>query len=476
MKNNASVVYAFTLIVGDFVALLAAFIIAYVLRVSLDTRPLISQIGAADYLRIWIILTPIWIIIFGLLGLYKKNVYDYRWREIVGLLAGSFMGIMVVISYDFVAKADIFPARLVPVYGLGIGFLFLVLERTVLRGLRMAMWRWGKGINNVLIIGDGIVIKNLISYMNHPARTGYKVVAVCSKEPLLKFKGRHFSDLDTALQKISSLNIHTVLFAGLSNDNQKADIALAAAQANHAAFKYIPTHEGILSNKLDVELFQGLPVVSVSRTALTGWARIAKRLFDITLSLLAIIIFSPLYILIALAVKLSDFGSVIFKQKRLSRFNTPIYIYKFRTMKKAYSGLSPEDGFTKMGKAQLAAKYRANGDYINNDPRVTAVGRLLRKTSLDELPQIFNILKGNISWVGPRALVPSELEKYPFKNLILSVKSGLTGLAQISGRRDISFEERRSIDLYYVENWSFWLDIKILFRTVINVLTGNGAK
>lgn len=104
------------------------------------------------------------------------------------------------------------------------------------------------------------------------------------------------------------------------------------------------------------------------------------------------------------------------------------------------------------------------------------MGNFLRRTSLDELPQLFNIFKGDISLVGPRALVPRELENYPFKSLLLSVKSGLTGLAQISGRKEISFEERRALDLYYVQNWSFWLDIKIIFRTIIDVLGGRGAK
>lgn len=476
MKNNASTVYAFSLIVGDFLALLAAFVIAYILRVSIDTRPLINQISAVEYLKMWVILTPIWVIIFGLLGLYRKNNYEYRWRELGGLLVGSVIGIMVMITYDFISTKAIFPARLVPVYGLGIGYLFLILERTLLRAGRMSMWRFGRGINNVLVIGEGAVVANLVSHINHPSTIGYKVVALCSKQPIEHFKGKYYTDFETALQSIATLNIHTVLYAGSTSDGKKTDVALAAAQANHAAFKYIPTHEGILNNKIEVELFQGMPVVTVHQTALTGWSRIAKRLFDILTAFLAIILLSPVYIVIAIAIKLADFGPIVFKQKRLSRFNTPIYIYKFRTHKKAYSGLSPEEAFVKMGKPKLAQKYRANGDFIKNDPRVTMVGRFLRKASLDELPQIINILKGNISWVGPRALVPSELEKYPFKNVILSVKSGLTGLAQISGRRDISYEERRSIDLYYVENWSFWLDIKILVRTAINVLTGNGAR
>ena len=184
---------------------------------------------------------------------------------------------------------------------------------------------------------------------------------------------------------------------------------------------------------------------------------------------------SPIFIIIYIAEFVSG-GSAVFKQKRLSRFETTFNIYKFRTLKIAYNGLLPEEGFAKMGKPGLAVTYRANGDYLKNDPRISRLGRFLRKTSLDELPQLFNILKGDISLVGPRALVPRELENYPFKSLLLSVKSGLTGLAQTSGRKEISFEERRALDLYYVQNWSFWLDIKIIFRTIIDVLGGRGAK
>ena len=145
-------------------------------------------------------------------------------------------------------------------------------------------------------------------------------------------------------------------------------------------------------------------------------------------------------------------------------------------MKPEFSGLSPEEAFEKMGRPELIKKYREEGDYIKDDPRVTKIGHFLRRTSLDELPQLFNVLKGDISLVGPRALVPGELRNYGDRSLLLSVKSGLTGLAQVSGRRDISFEERRSLDLYYIQNWSFWLDLQILFRTVAVVLTGRGAK
>ncbi len=129
-----------------------------------------------------------------------------------------------------------------------------------------------------------------------------------------------------------------------------------------------------------------------------------------------------------------------------------------------------------MNKPELIKKYRENGDSLDDDPRVTKIGKFIRATSLDELPQLFNVLKGDISLVGPRALIPQEINQYKKKDIILAVKSGVTGLAQVSGRRDISFEERRRLDVYYVQNWSILLDIQIIFKTIASVIFRRGAK
>ena len=147
MKNNSSVVYAFELVVGDFFVLLAAFGVAYILRVSLDHRPLINHITAANYIKIWLTLVWVWIFIFALLGLYRKSLYEYRYKEFGTLFIGCILGIMAVISYDFITKAAIFPARLVAVYGLIIGFVFLLVERSVMRYIRTVLWRYGTGVN-----------------------------------------------------------------------------------------------------------------------------------------------------------------------------------------------------------------------------------------------------------------------------------------------------------------------------------------
>ena len=152
-------------------------------------------------------------------------------------------------------------------------------------------------------------------------------------------------------------------------------------------------------------------------------------------------------------------------------------------MKPEYCGMTPEEAFKKMRRKKIIKnakkyieEYRKNGDYLKKDPRITRLGDFLRRTSLDELPQLINVLKGDISLVGPRALVPGELKNYGDRSLLLSVKSGLTGLAQVSGRRDISFSERRALDIYYVQNWSVRFDIQILLKTIKTVITGKGAK
>ena len=165
-----------------------------------------------------------------------------------------------------------------------------------------------------------------------------------------------------------------------------------------------------------------------------------------------------------------------YADERLTQFNRKFRCYKFRSMKSEYSGMTPEAAFTKMGKPELIKKYRKDGDYLKDDPRITKFGKFIRKTSLDELPQLFNILKGDISLIGPRALLPGELRDYGDRSLLLTVKSGLTGFAQVSGRRNISFEERRALDIYYVMNWSLLLDAQIFFRTIAAVIKRDGAK
>lgn len=473
MKNNASLAYSFLLIVGDFLALLAAFSLAYILRVKFDTRPLIEQIPALSYFLAFAAVLPLWIIVHATLGLYNQSVYERRFAELGRLLMGSFVGILVVVGYDFVSPENLFPARLIPVYGFVIGFSFLVLFRSFARLARQWLYSFGFGVSNVLIIGDTPVTLEIAEAIKNTRKTGQRVLALVSKNASSFKSYPTFEDATSSLRR----SIHSIIQTELYKDQDKNNDILTYAQQNHVSFRFVPGNSDLFVGNIQVELFAGLPMIAVHQTALIGWGRIAKRLFDIFASATLLIIFSPILVLIAVFSKLLDpHGSVFFRQTRLTRFNRGFQVFKFRSQYSKYDGTTPEQAFQQMGKPELARAYRDNGDFLDKDPRVTPFGRFLRATSLDELPQLINVLKGDISLVGPRALIPQELDTHAKKHTILSVKSGLTGLAQVSGRRDISFDERRQLDMYYVQNWSFGMDISILIKTIRAVLGGIGAK
>jgi len=474
MKNNASLVYGFFLVIGDFLALTAAFTLAYILRVKLDERPLIEFISAKDYLIAFLYIIPFWIAIFGVIGLYSRDTYENRFSEFARLLVGCFLGILVAIGYEYVTNIEIFPARLVPVYTLGLSFAFVLLFRTVARAIRRSLFSFGIGVNHVLIVGNSGFNDEFIEALDDTKISGHKVVGIVGRG---KNRQYHYSSsFSSAVKSLENIGIHSIIQTELYPDADKNAEILAFAQENHVSYRFVPGNSELFSGNIDVDLFYSVPIIAVHQTALVGWGRVVKRLFDLIVGGLMLLIALPIMLIVGLILLIFDPGPVFFRQERLSRHNKKVRIFKFRTMKKKYNGLLPEEAFAKMNQPELAKQYRKNGDQLDNDPRVGRLGRFLRSSSLDELPQLINVIKGDISLVGPRALVERDLDKYDKKSLILSVKSGLTGLAVISGRKDLPFDERRKLDLYYVQNWSFWNDIVILAKTVAVVLFHRGAK
>ena len=472
MKQNFSFIYKVLLLAGDAVALLVSFSLAYILRISLDPRPVAQPVDSLTYITLIATLLPLWLGTFLLLGLYAKRNYERRPKEAIRLLIGAIAGILLLVTFDFFSNEVIFPAKLIPIYAVLISFFVLWAIRTLLRALRLYLYRHGYGVVRVVLIGNSEATYYLGKYLDGNIQSGLSVVAVVASKSAI-----HESLHDKSFRSLSAAIAATDPHAVIQTDGEDVTKIYNQAIENHLDYQFIPEHSALFTSRHSVELLGAFPIINVHTTPLIGNGRAVKRSMDIILSFISLLLFSPVFILIALTMKLSEpRGAIFFKQKRLSRFKKPIYIYKFRTMKKAYNGLSPEAAFIKMNREELIRQYRENGDQLDQDPRVTRLGNILRKTSLDEIPQLINVLRGEISLVGPRALVPSELEDYEFKSLILSVKSGLTGLAQISGRRDISFEERRKLDMYYVQNWSVWMDIRIIIQTIYMVLSGRGAK
>lgn len=477
MRKNTELIYRLVLVAGDFLALVGAFSVAYILRVKFDERPLIQQIPVETYLYAILVALPVWIIIHGAIGLYSKRVYENRFTELGKLILGSILGILTIIGYDFVVNGDLFPARLVPVYGFLLGLSFLVVFRNLARITQRILYSFNIGIENLVIVGGDRSSKRIVDQFSDTSKTGYRVVGLVGGDSASRLGIPVFASIGDLSKKMSARPIDSIIQTKLYADDSKNSEILAFAQTNHIEYRFIPGDSEIYSGNIEVELFREIPVITVHQTALFGWGQIVKRLSDILLGGIFLIIFSPVILVIMLLQKITEpEANTFFKQKRLTQFNRSFTAYKFRSHDSRYNGLSPEKAFEKMGRPKLAHEYRKNGDFLANDPRISSLGRILRLTSMDELPQLFNVIKGDISLVGPRALIPEELDKYHQKHHILSIKSGLTGLAQVSGRRDISYEERRKLDVYYVQNWSFWLDVVILLKTLRAVLGGNGAK
>jgi lipopolysaccharide/colanic/teichoic acid biosynthesis glycosyltransferase len=239
---------------------------------------------------------------------------------------------------------------------------------------------------------------------------------------------------------------------------------------NNITYKYIPT--GLQTSKFEIGVLGGEPLIEIKNTPLDGWGRIAKRTFDIFFSLIGIILTSPILVITALAIKLNSKGPIIYKNERIGDDGKKFYVYKFRYMKWEHciTKNNPSHGKALKYEKELIAKHSVrNGPLykIKADPRKTEVGAFIERHSIDELPQFFNVLFGSMSLVGPRPHQEREIEKYmDYHRRLLTIRPGVSGMAQISGRSDLDFEDEYKLDLYYIENWSMLLDIIICIKTL----------
>lgn len=478
MPSRNAKFYSLFLLIIDALTLLIAFALAYIIRVQYDPRPLLASIYATEYIISFLIIVPFWLFIFAILGLYQSNTYNRRLVEWGKIIVGCFIGILLVIGWEYVTEKPLFPARLVTVYAFfGTAFL-IIFEREILRIIRSLMFRYGKGTSRVLIIGDSEATHDIITSLADTKRSGYHIVAVAGPKSVVPsdLKIQHFSSIEQALEKIKELKITTIIQTDLYDSEDRNQQILGAAQVHHINYSFIPGEAEFYSGKNTVDVFLGYPMISVSQTPLIGWGEIAKRIFDVIVVMILLIVLSPVFLVLIVLQKIFNPGPVFYVSKRLSRFSEPVKLIKFRSMSAEYGKHDAAAEFRAMGREDLAIEYEKNRK-VADDPRITRFGKFLRDTSLDELPQFFNVLRGDLSLVGPRPILPQEVKFSENRTALLhSVKSGVTGLWQVSGRSNLSFDERIELELFYAQNWSFWLDIKILFRTIGVVIRKQGAK
>ncbi len=474
MKKDFGLIFHVFLVLGDAFAVLLSFLVAYLVRTHFDQRPFYFESEPLEFALSVLWLLPLYIIVLASLGLYRKSIFMNRgrWPEIWRLFLASVVGMMTIISYDFFFQIDIFPVRTMAFYAVFSCFFFLVLFRGLVRLVRRFVLKSRRATLRAVVIGSTKNTEYLANYIAAFPESSFSLAGVVAAGKYIPkdLRRKQYSSLKEALKRAKP----DVIF---QTDDRHTEYVYRQAVNRHLLYYFVPSNAMLTSQMGDLELVGDTPAILVQVTPLTGFARAMKRACDIIISFLGLVLAGLPMLIIWIAQKISDpKAPAIYASTRLSRYNRKVKIYKFRSMKPEYSGITPEEAFKKMGKPELIKKYRANGDMIADDPRITKLGHFLRASSLDELPQLLNVLKGDISLVGPRALMPGELRHYGDRSMLLSVKSGLTGLAQVSGRRDISFEERRALDIYYIQNWSLALDFRIMFRTIGAVFFRKGAK
>ncbi len=473
MKRNPGFILRVMLLVGDLMAITASFGVAYYYRTHYDPRPYLLGSDTLEFVVTMASLLPIWVILLFVSGVYDKAVYPYRPKLYWRLFVVSVVGTMSLITFSYFASTSIFPTRLIAFYVLIICFVLLVVVRELIQFGRKYVLRQGIGVLNTAVIGNDKSTASIVEHFKDNLESGYKVVGIVATDEFVPDFAKHLQH--SSLMEVFAAN--KKLDVVIQTDEIRTDKVYFETVDHHLSYMFVPSQKALLSRMGETYIMGTEPVINVRATPLIGWARFVKRVCDLVFGSLLLIIASPFMVIIAALLKLSEpKARVIYSVERLSRFGEKVTIFKFRTMKDEYNNMSPEEAFAKMGKPELTKQYRADGDQLDNDPRISRFGKILRVASLDELPQLFNVIRGDISLVGPRALVPEELSEYRNKNLILSVKSGLTGLAQVSGRRNISFEERRSLDIYYIQNWSLGLDMQIILKTIVTVLLRRGAR
>ncbi len=434
-----------------------------------EIRPAIFNLPFENYLKILIIIALLWLVIFALSGLYNIRNARKLSKEIIKVVLACSTGLVLIVVLIFIRR-ELFDSRFIVLAGWILAIIYVSFSRSLVRLTQRVLFKYGIGVHKVVLVGNSRTADNLMRYYSSAKNSGFEVVK----------RLRNF-DMETAENLAEMVKIKKVDEIIQSDPNlSKAEILRLYdfADEHHLTFKYAADLLGAKVLKTEVSETAGIPIVEVKKTPLDGWGRIVKRLFDIIGSLILIILLAPVLILVVLMIKFDSRGPIFFSRRddgspvyRVGQGGKLFRYFKFRSM---------VPGMDSKRYTELADKnIRDDGPMvkIKDDPRVTRFGRFIRRWSIDELAELFLVFKGNLSLVGPRPHLPEEVAKYEHHHKkALTVKPGMTGLAQISGRSDLSFEEEVKLDTYYIENWSLLLDLIILLRTPLAVIRGRKAE
>ncbi len=466
--------FVMALIVNDIFMTALAFFMAYIVRfeMSIPVFRLVVKPLPIFYMQLVIIMMPIWGIIFVASGLYSRQNLLGGTEEYALLFRATTYGLLFVIVAGFLERVLLI-ARGWLLLAWMFGFFFTAVGRFSLRRVIYNLRRNGYFMRNALIVGyneEGeSLAQQLISWKTSGlAVKGFiddkksSIEIVYGKLPILG----NLEDLDRVIKEYEIEEL--VLATSALSRSQMLDLFKRYGISESVNLNLSSGLFEIITTSLSIQETAAVPLVLVNKVRLTGIDKVLKFMLDYTLTILVLVLISPILLVISLILKLDSEGPIFHRRRVMGVNKRQFDAFKFRTMFE-----NSEDVFTT--NPELQAEFERNYK-LKNDPRITRFGHILRKYSLDELPQLFNVLRREMSLVGPRMISPEELPKYNQWGInLLTVQPGITGLWQVSGRSDIPYEERVRLDMQYIRNWTIWLDLQLLFRTIPVVLRKQGA-
>lgn len=440
----------------DFLAVFLAGVFAYSLRVSPTLRairPVLFEVNLPInvYIGLVSLAAIVTIIVFAMLGLYSMQVSRPGIDEFTKILIGTSLSVAGIVIWLFL-MAQNFDSRFILVAAWLATIILATLFRRLVRNIRVRLFNYGIGVHRVVLIGSSELSNQLANRFRETKKEGYKVSGTLPSFDAKKLDGiRTFSGIDEIIQCNPQ--------ASISENFEILDYC----EKYKIDYKYVPNLYSTRTSNVLMRTLAGFPIVELRRTPLDGWGRVFKRTFDLFGAVIGLVLLSPFFAIIACVISWDSEGPIFFKQKRIGRNQKPFMIVKFRTMVK-----NAEEK-----KKELLHLNERSGPLfkMKNDPRITRVGSTLRKYRIDEFPQLWNVLRNEMSLIGPRPHLPEEIDQYKKEYLkLFTVKPGMTGLAQVSGSSDLSFDDEANMDIQYIEQWNPSLDFQIFFRTLKRLL------
>lgn len=417
------------------------------------------------------------LLVFSFRGTYEMR----RWRTALGDVPRVISGFTTVMAGAVMLAffLKFYPSRLVFLYAWLIGMSLMVGHRALFTVIQRKLWQRGIGVDRVLVAGAGENARRALAAVANQPRYGYQVVGYVDDDPNVSYvhvateQGasicKRLGELGDLATIARSQDVDEVIIALPAEQHSRMLDLVDTCQRLTVRFRIVPDFLQLSLDDVDLSEVAGVPIIGVRDGSIRGWKAFTKRAIDIALSVTVLVLTLPAMALIAVLIKRDSPGPVLYRQTRIGKHGRPFEMLKFRCMVEDADELREE-----VMDARPENDVRLFKD--PDDPRLTEVGRRLRRMSGDELPQFWNVLKGQMSVIGPRPPLPEEVAIYDaWHTQRLLVKPGLTGLWQINGRSQLTFDEMVRLDLYYAEHWSPWLDTKIVLRTIPAVLQGRGA-